>query len=203
MARPEHNKRLDGRGHLKVFDLDTSLVNSRLQRHSGRDVYGEWHSHRSAVDRPRGPAGLGSRFKQNPLRPLRPGTVTGSPSVVSNWHFSRCCLLVSSQSMSRNSTKAKAGVGVWHCRQPRPRALTLPDWASACAAIGEEQADLHVPAGATIDLPIVTARFHPTVATVGDPRGLCPALDPGSGPQPLRPVGWIIRFDRVPGGNVI
>jgi hypothetical protein len=36
--------------------------------------------------------------------------------------------------MSRNKTKEKAGVGVWHCLHPSPSALTLPDWASAWAA---------------------------------------------------------------------
>lgn len=77
--------------------------------------------------------------------PCGPGTTTGSPSAVSNWHFSWCCLLVSSQSMSRNSTKANGGVGVWHCRQPSPSAWTFPDWASACAASDRNRLTLMSP----------------------------------------------------------
>src|SRR6516162_840185 len=66
--------------------------------------------------------------------PCGPVTTTVSPSAVNSWQVSLCCLLVSSQSMSRNSTKAKGGVGVWHCRHPSPRAWTFRDWTSACAA---------------------------------------------------------------------
>jgi hypothetical protein len=58
--------------------------------------------------------------------------------------------------------------------------------------VGEEQADLHMPARAMIELPDVTARFRRAIAAVADPQ------DPRD-----RSVGWIMRFDRSLNGNVI
>jgi len=84
--------------------------------------------------------------------------------VVNNWHFSLCCLFVSSQSMSRNNTKVKAGVGVLALPPAQAERVDLAGSGIGLGCIREQQANLHAVARAKVDLAFVTARSCHVIA---------------------------------------
>src|SRR5580693_1734054 len=64
--------------------------------------------------------------------------------------------------------------------------INLSGLSIGLCCVGEEQADLHMPAGATIELSDITATSRPVIATVADPG------DPRD-----RSVGRILRCKRA------